>query len=205
MVCVSWNDAAEFCKWLGRKEAKLYRLPTEAEWEYACRAGTTTRYASGDDPEILAQSGNVADATLHAEAPELVPTIAASDGYLFTAPVGRFRPNAFGLYDMHGNAWEWCADWYAADYYAWSEWIDPLGPGVGTERVRRGGFLGRRTEPDSLCLPPRASPGYASGRHGVSYCDDPAQSSHCAVLPRNRFCRVPGGVGNRDGPGRDGA
>ena len=68
--CVSWNDAVAFCKWLSKKEGKTYRLPTEAEWEYACRAGTTTRYYSGDDPETLAKVGNVADATTKAKFPE---------------------------------------------------------------------------------------------------------------------------------------
>ncbi len=113
MVNVSWNDAVAFCKWLSKKEGNTYRLPTEAEWEYACRAGTTTRYYSGDDPETLAKVGNVADATAKAKFPDWKYTIKASDGYVFTSPVGSFQPNAFGLYDMHGNAWQWCADWYA--------------------------------------------------------------------------------------------
>ncbi len=109
MVNVSWNDAVAFCKWLSKKEGNTYRLPTEAEWEYACRAGTTTRYYSGDDPETLAKVGNVADATAKAKFPDWKYTIKASDGYVFTSPVGSFQPNAFGLYDMHGNAWQWCA------------------------------------------------------------------------------------------------
>ena len=88
MVNVSWNDAVAFCKWLGKKESKTYRLPTEAEWEYACRAGTTTRYYSGDDPETLAKVGNVADAAFKAKFPDWKYTIKASDGYVFTAPVG---------------------------------------------------------------------------------------------------------------------
>ena len=88
MVNVSWNDAVAFCKWLSRKEGKTYRLPTEAEWEYACRAGTTTRYYSGDDPETLAKVGNVADAAAKAKFPDWKYTIKASDGYVFTAPVG---------------------------------------------------------------------------------------------------------------------
>ena len=88
VVNVSWNDAVAFCKWLSRKEGKTYRLPTEAEWEYACRAGTTTRYYSGDDPETLAKVGNVADATSKAKFPDWKYTIKASDGYVFTSPVG---------------------------------------------------------------------------------------------------------------------
>ena len=139
VVNVSWNDAVEFCKWLSRKEGKTYRLPTEAEWEYACRAGTTTRYYNGDDPETLAKVGNVADVTAKARFPDWKGTIKASDGYVFTAPVGQFKPNAFGLYDMHGNAWEWCADWYGEDYYGKSPTDDPTGPDTGDGRVLRGG------------------------------------------------------------------
>ncbi len=143
VVNVSWNDAVEFCNWLSKKESKTYRLPTEAEWEFACRAGTTTRYYSGDDPETLAKVGNVADAAAKAKFPEWKYTIKANDGYVFTAPVGKFKPNAFGLYDMHGNAWQWCADWYGAEYYAESPADDPTGPDTGDDRVLRGGSWGR--------------------------------------------------------------
>ena len=139
VVNVSWNDAVAFCKWLSKKEDKTYRLPSEAEWEYACRAGTTTRYYSGDDPETLATVGNVADAAAKAQFPDWKYTIKANDGYVFTAPVGKFKPNAFGLFDMHGNAWQWCADWYGAKYYAKSPADDPTGPDTGDVRVLRGG------------------------------------------------------------------
>jgi formylglycine-generating enzyme required for sulfatase activity len=139
VVNVSWNDAAAFCKWLSKKESKTYRLPTEAEWEYACRAGTKTRYYSGDDPETLATVGNVPDATAKAKFLDWKYAIKAADGYVFTAPVGSFKPNAFGLYDMHGNAWQRCADRYGAEYYATSPEDDPTGPDSGTGRVLRGG------------------------------------------------------------------
>jgi formylglycine-generating enzyme len=139
VVNVSWNDAVAFCQWLSKKEGQTYRLPTEAEWEYACRAGTTTRYYSGDDPETLAKVGNVADAAAKATFPDWTLTIKANDGYVFTAPVGKFTPNAFGLYDMHGNAWQWCEDRYGAEYYAKSPAADPTGPDSGTFRVLRGG------------------------------------------------------------------
>jgi formylglycine-generating enzyme required for sulfatase activity len=142
VINVSWNDALAFCEWLSKKEGKTYRLPTEAEWEYACRAGTTTRFYSGDDPETLAKVGNVADAAAKAKFPEWKYTIKANDGYVFTAPVGKFEPNAFGLYDMHGNAWQWCADWYGAEYYAASPIDDPTGPVSGAVRVLRGGSWG---------------------------------------------------------------
>jgi formylglycine-generating enzyme required for sulfatase activity len=144
VVNVGWNDAVAFCQWLSGKEGHTYRLPTEAQWEYACRAGTTRRYYNGDDPERLAQVGNVADATMKAKFPGYRYAISSEDAYVFTAPVGRFRANAFGIYDMHGNVWEWCADWYADGYYGVSPAEDPGGPDSGELRVLRGGswFLG---------------------------------------------------------------
>jgi formylglycine-generating enzyme required for sulfatase activity len=138
VVNVSWNDAQAFIAWLSRKEGKTYRLPTEAEWEYACRAGTKTKYVGGDDPETLAASDNVGDGTAKDKYPEWT-TITARDGYIYAAPVGQFRPNAFGLYDMHGNVWEWCSDRYAADYYKRSPVDDPPGDAEASHRVDRGG------------------------------------------------------------------
>ncbi len=138
VVNVSWNDAVAFAEWLSRKEGVTYRLPTEAEWEYACRAGTTTRYFCGDDAEALAKVGNVADGTAKAKYP-IWPTIAAQDGFIYTAPVGRYKPNAWGLFDMHGNVWEWCSDGYAGDYYKRSPVDDPPGPDGAAIRVFRGG------------------------------------------------------------------
>ena len=150
VVMVAFDDAEAFCRWLSKKEGKTYRLPTEAEWEYACRAGTSTRYWCGDDPEKLAEVANVADASARAKIPDLKCPIRANDGYVFTSPVGSFRPNAFGLYDMHGNAWQWCSDRYAwtespahghtrSEYYAKSPVDDPTGPAEGAFRVLRGG------------------------------------------------------------------
>ena len=141
VVNVSHYDAMAFCAWLSKKEGKQYRLPTEAEWEYACRAGTLGRYYSGDDPEGLTKIGNVADAAMKAKFPGVKKgaTVESSDGYAFPGPVGRFRPNNFGLYDMIGNAWEWCGDWYGEDYYLNSPAFDPEGPREGRDRVDRGG------------------------------------------------------------------
>jgi formylglycine-generating enzyme required for sulfatase activity len=136
---VSWNDAVAFCEWLSRTEATTYRLPTEAEWEYACRAGTTTRYSSGADPETLAAVGNVADGTARAKFPNWKSTIVARDGHVFTAPGGTFRANAWGLHDMHGNVWEWCLDGYDGRYYEQSPGADPTGPSQASRRVYRGG------------------------------------------------------------------
>jgi formylglycine-generating enzyme len=137
---VTWNDAAAFCKWLSRKEGKNYRLPTEAEWEYAARAGATTRYADGDDPAGLAKKANVRDDAGLTKFPHVQELdIPPSGSPKFTEPVGRFPPNRFGLCDMSGNVWEWCSDWYGADYYAHSPAEDPQGPEKGDRRVRRGG------------------------------------------------------------------
>jgi sulfatase modifying factor 1 len=146
VVNVTWNDANAMAEWLSRTEGRRYRLPTEAEWEYACRAGTRTRYHSGDDPRSLARVANVFDRETAAIWPHPASVRPAwSDGHAFTAPVGRFAPNAFGLHDMHGNAWEWTADLYGADAYARSPADDPRGPASGDVRVRRGGSW--RTEP----------------------------------------------------------
>ncbi len=139
VVNVSWNDAVALAAWLSRKEGKTYRLPTEAEWEYACRARTTTKFSNGDDPEGLAAVGNIADGTAKAKYPEWTWAIAAHDGYVYTAPVGRYNPNDWGLFDMHGNVWEWCSDGYSADYYKQSPVDDPQGPPGASSRVIRGG------------------------------------------------------------------
>ncbi len=147
VVNVTWNDAVAFCKWLSRQEEVQYRLPTEAEWEYACRAGTTTLFYNGNDPESLAQVGNVADGTFGAKFSAWKP-ISARDGYVFTAPSGRFQPNSFGLYDMHGNVNEWCSDWYGVDYYETSPITAPSGPDSGSFRVLRGGSW--HSDPDGL-------------------------------------------------------
>jgi len=137
---VTWNDAVALAAWLSKTEGKTYRLPTEAEWEYACRAGTRTRYASGDDPQSLLRMANVFDTDSKQNWPKWQQfALNGSDGYAFTAPVGSFTPNAWGLHDMHGNAWEWVADWHGDDYYAKSPVDDPQGPADGDVRVRRGG------------------------------------------------------------------
>lgn len=140
VVNVTWNDAVAMARWLSKKEGKRYRLPTEAEWEYACRAGSRTRYHSGDDPQSLTQVANLFDSDAATNWPHWRQyALPGRDGYPFTAPVGRFAPNAFGLYDMHGNAWEWTADYHDDHYYARSPLNDPQGPATGSVRVRRGG------------------------------------------------------------------
>ncbi|WP_420715493.1 formylglycine-generating enzyme family protein [Cupriavidus sp. D39] len=140
VVNVTWNDAVAMTKWLSEKDGKTYRLPTEAEWEYACRAGTRTRYYSGNDPQSLLKVANTFDADTQENWPKWKNyATQGHDGFQFTAPVGSFAPNALGLYDMHGNAWEWVADWYDENYYARASIEDPQGPASGDVRVRRGG------------------------------------------------------------------
>ncbi len=140
VVNITYADALALAAWLSKTEGVRYRLPTEAEWEYACRAGSRSRFASGNAPESLARLANVfdADAAVNWRKWQAF-ALKSHDGYPFTAPVASFAPNAFGLYDMHGNAWEWVADWHADDYYANSPLEDPQGPASGTVRVRRGG------------------------------------------------------------------
>lgn len=136
VVNVSWNDAVAFCEWLSMAERTAYSLPTEAQWECACRGGTTTAFANGDDSEKLAEVGNTLDAAAHQRFADR-PAIASDDGHIFTAPVGSFRPNGFGLYDMHGNVWEWTADWFGPAPA--SAQVDPSGPIEGRDKVIRGG------------------------------------------------------------------
>lgn len=122
VVCVSWNDAKAFCDWLSQKEGKAYCLPTEAEWEYACRAGSIYTYFFGNnDTKLLEYAWYTRN----------------SEGQ--THPVCKKQANAFGLYDIYGNVYEWCEDWYASNYYTRSPEVDPQGPGPHQYRNMRGG------------------------------------------------------------------
>lgn len=140
VVNVTWGDAQALAQWLSQTEGKIYRLPTEAEWEYVCRAGSSTQFHTGDDAASLMQNANIFDQDAIAHWPQWKQyAVASSDGHAFTAPAGNFAPNAFGVYDMHGNVWEWTNDFYDANYYAQSPTRDPQGATNGTVRVRRGG------------------------------------------------------------------
>ena len=131
VVFVDWHEAARFCEWLSQREGLPYRLPTEAEWEYACRAGTTTQFNVGDElgPEYLIRAGETwyPDAEHEDENAQTVLPL----------KVKQTAPNAWGLYDMHGNVEEWCHDWYGP--YDPADVVDPVGRAEGTFRVTRGG------------------------------------------------------------------
>jgi formylglycine-generating enzyme required for sulfatase activity len=132
---VMWDDAVAFCKELSqlpeeKKAGRIYRLPTEAEWEYACRAGTTT-------PCHYGNSLSSKQANFYGDC----PYCGAEKGPFLNRPtkVGSYLPNDFGLYDMHGNVWQWCLDWYDPKYYENGVRRDPAGPEVGSFHVFRGG------------------------------------------------------------------
>ena len=130
---VSWDDAVEFCRKLSEKEGRTYLLPTEAEWEYACRAGTTTPFYTGET--ISTSQANYNGNYVYGSGTKGIHRKT-------TIAVASFPPNAFGLYDMHGNVDEWCQDWRGEDYYAVSPTSDPQGPSSGKFRVVRGGSCG---------------------------------------------------------------
>jgi formylglycine-generating enzyme required for sulfatase activity len=135
---VSWNDAVTFCEWLSKREGKTYRLPTEAEWEYACRAGTTTLFHTGDTLSAGYQKwfGEEGRRSLYFTGPAMPPEYQHLGGRP-SVHVAQKPPNAWGLYDVHGNVSEWCADWYGP--YGPSAQTDPLGRSDGDFRVFRGG------------------------------------------------------------------
>ena len=147
MCYVSWPEAVSFCEELSRSEDRIYRLPTEAEWEYACRAGTTTAYCSGSGFAALKKVGWCSE----------YKTEEGRGNVLKPRQVGSLEPNAWGLYDMHGNVHEWCNDWYG-EYPTGGVVTDPTGPLTGTARVARGGSFnglpsGCRSANRTMCKP----------------------------------------------------
>lgn len=175
VINVTYNDAEAFCEWLSDEEDEEYRLPTEAEWEYACRGGTETRFYNGDDSEKVVKVGNVADASFKNAGltPGYGAPLKADDEYVFTAPSGQFEENAFGLVDMHGNIWELCDDWFGA--YSDKDQEDPEGPKEGANVVSRGGGWGSDVRFARSSFRNMSGPGdwgYDTGFRVVSVYDD---------------------------------
>ncbi len=152
VVGISWHDAKKYCEWLSQKGPWQYRLPTEAEWEAAARGGRSRlKYSWGEGAPQPGKGGNIADESLKEVLPNLSMIWRAyNDTYIYTAPVGKFGANGFGLYDMTGNVWEWCSDWFGANEYEKRDGNNPMGPSNGTEKVIRGGSWS--DTPDKLRL-----------------------------------------------------
>jgi len=141
---VSWDEAVSFCEKLSRMDGETYRLPSEAEWEYAARGGVDgKKYVWGDQSMPIVnglKQANVADVSAKRKYSDLTIFAGYDDGFTETSPVGSFAPNGYGLYDMAGNVWEWCSDWYNIGYYGTRASLrDPKGPEQGEVRVLRGG------------------------------------------------------------------
>jgi formylglycine-generating enzyme required for sulfatase activity len=151
VVCISYDDALAYAEWLSKRSGARYRLPTEAEYEYAARAGASARYFWGDDSVNLCSYANGADATAREQNPGWL-VASCRDGFAFTAPVGSFRPNGFGLYDMIGNVWEWTSD-CASDSLRQAAQGGPADCAAGANRILRGGSWS--DPPDRLRLAAR--------------------------------------------------
>ena len=143
---MSWHEAKAFAEWLAERHKGIYtyRLPTEAEWEYSCRAGSSTIRSWGDGSDEACIYANVADEALKAKLPSLHN---CSDGFTVSAPAGSFKPNAAGLHDMLGNVWEWCEDRYGKDAYKNDEKNNPvyhtIESGMNYRVIRGGSWLSR--------------------------------------------------------------
>jgi len=135
VVGINWEDSVAYCQWLSQQTGKKYRLPTEAEWEKAARGGLEGQKYPWGNEEF--DSGGRHQANCGSESDN--DRIRKKDGFLNTSPIGSFPPNQYGLYDMAGNVWEWCADYYDQNYYSSSPETNPPGPSSGEKRSLRGG------------------------------------------------------------------
>jgi len=160
---VSWDDCQEFIKKLRARDKKLYRLPTEAEWEYACRADSTTPFHFGET--ISTEQANYDGNHIYGNGKKGVFRMK-------TTPVGSFPANAWGLHDMHGNLWQWCQDWYGD--YPENDVVDPQGPNAGDCRVLRGGGWGEYPQRFRSASRHRYEPGNQFSFYGlrVAFCLD---------------------------------
>src|SRR4030095_2880615 len=148
VVGVTWHAALTYCEWLSGLEKATFRLPTEAEWEKACRGGLeNAEYAWGDEP------------------PETIDYFRSE--WKETRPVGEWRPNGYGLFNMGDNVHDWCSDWYADDYYALSPDRNPIGPEDGKRRVSRGGSWRHQIKASRAAHRSSLPPGFAYTDYGV--------------------------------------
>ncbi|HBG19370.1 MAG TPA: formylglycine-generating enzyme family protein [Desulfobulbaceae bacterium] len=138
VVNVSWENSVAFARWLSEKSKQNYRLPTEAEWEYAARAGSMESRFWGNNPDEACKYANVADLTAKKQRPNWT-VFFCDDGHVVATPVGSFKANGLGLHDMLGNVWEWCADVYSSEAYGRLPQDNPLYRGLGEYKVMRGG------------------------------------------------------------------
>jgi formylglycine-generating enzyme required for sulfatase activity len=168
VVCVNWNDAKAYAQWLTQKSGKRYRLPTEAEWEYAARAGRQESRPWGDNPNEACRYANVADASTKTGVPGAEGWIIhdCSDGRAYTAPVGSYRPNAFGLYDMIGNAWEWTEDCWNDKYVGAPSDGSARASGNCGLRVLRGGSWHNDPDIARSAFRGRSDASFRSDHHG---------------------------------------
>jgi formylglycine-generating enzyme required for sulfatase activity len=171
VIYVSWNDAQAYCDWLSKKTGKNYRLPSEAEWEYAAGNGNKhSKYSWGDGLPSGTKGGNVADEKaankLNWTKNESNIFVGYDDGYVYTAPVGKYAPNELGLYDMTGNVWEWCLDWYDKNYYSTSSSRNPVNNSVATTRVLRGGSWYSNPQGSRVAYRDYSTPDNRSGNFG---------------------------------------
>jgi formylglycine-generating enzyme required for sulfatase activity len=179
VVQVSWNDACAFCEWLSKRTGMTVALPTEAQWEYACRAGTKTACFWGDDPAGCQGWANVADQSLKRMLPSDPENscVAWDDGFVFTSPAGSFKANAFGLFDMIGNVAQWCKDRYGD--YGTEPATDPMGGIAGNVHIVRGASWNSFSQGDfrSACRSACFATNYRNERYGFRIVSELSEQS----------------------------
>jgi len=165
VIHISWNDAVAYCNWLSKRSGMHFRLPTEAEWEYAARGGNKTKHSSFSGGSDFLDIGWFAD----------------NSGDR-THKVGLKKANELGIYDMNGNVWEWCNDWFSEEYYAFSPQDDPHGPDKGKYRVLRGGSWNNAPEECTVYYRNWHQPDERKGTYGFRLAGDMLETNYCRKL-----------------------